>query len=205
MAGILVTSFLGFNLEKLLEEQKINSSPSLEQTVEKHTVQQGINQSIPDQMHDSHSLVGSKTHSFVKQSSHVLPQVFVKDIDSKPTVASIPVESEGQPEVDPTEVKLSPRIIPKTKGWAPKLINKPTVTPKEVCIYSIDSHINGAPLCNQHNHLGLNGSYECILNLEIFKVSIHDPFSPPSCSLTHWGKEQCLHTWCLTRTVTVHW
>ena len=153
MARILVTSFLGFNLEKLLEEQKINSSPSLEQTVDKHTVQQGIHQSIPDQMHDSHSLVGSKTHSFVKQSSHVLPQVFVKDIDSKPSVVSIPVEPEGQSEVDATQVKLSSRL--KTKGWAPKLINKPTVTPKEVCIFSIDSHINGGPLCNQHNQLGL--------------------------------------------------
>ena len=136
----LITSHLGFNLEKLLEEQKMSSSPSLEQTVDKHTVQQGIN-------HDSHSLVGSKMHSFVKQSSHALPQVFVKDSDSKPSVVSILVESEGQPEVDATQVKLS-RIVPKTKGWAPKLINKPTVTPKEVCIYS---HINGGLLCNQHN------------------------------------------------------
>lgn len=124
----LITSRLGFNLEKLLAEQKISSSPPLEQTVDKHTAQQGINQ-----MHDSHSLVGSKTHSFVKQSSHVLPQVFVKDSDSK-SVVSVLVESKGQPEVDATQVKLSSRIIPKTKGWAPKLINKPTMTPKEVRI-----------------------------------------------------------------------
>ena len=118
-------------MEKLLEEEKINLT---EQTVDKHGIQQGIYQSTSDQMHDSHPLVGSKTHSFVKQSSHVLPQVFVKDSDSKHSVVSIPVESEGQPEVDATQVKSSTRRIPKTKGWAPRLTTKPTVTAKQVCI-----------------------------------------------------------------------
>ena len=124
--GHWITSFLGFNLDKLLEEVKIYSTPSLEQ--------QAINQSTSDHTCDSHPLVSSKTHSFVKQSSHVLSQMFVKDSDSKRSMVSIPVESEDQPEIDVTQIKLSSRRIPKTKGWAPKLTTRPTVTPKEVCI-----------------------------------------------------------------------
>lgn len=124
--------FLGFNLEKLLEEEKLNPSPPPEHMVIEHerAVKQTVNQFSSDRSYHSQPPDGSKTHSIIKQSSRTLPQVHVKDTDSKINIISIPVGSEHQGSV--AKAKLSPRK-PKTKGWAPKLTTKTTVIPKEVC------------------------------------------------------------------------
>ena len=116
-------------MEKLLEE-KVNSVSSPDQTVGESVAHQATtSRSMLDHKHDSQQLlIGSKTRSFVKQSSQVLPQV-VKDSDSKPSMVSVPVESEE----DAMQVKFLSRRIPKTKGWAPNLTTKPTVH-KKVCI-----------------------------------------------------------------------
>lgn len=111
-----------FNFEKLLEEEKRNSASSPEQALGEHA----ISQSSSDHSRHSQPLDGSKTHTIIKQSSHVLPQVFVKDVDSKISVVSIPIECD-QPKGDATQVKSS-RFQPKTKGWAPDLTAKPTTT-----------------------------------------------------------------------------
>lgn len=125
---------LGFNLEKLLEEEKLNPSPPPEHMIIEHehecTVKQTVNQFSSDHSYHSQPPDGSKTHSIIKQSSRTLPQVYVKDTNSKISIVSIPVGSEDQGNV--AKAKLSPRK-PKTKGWAPKLITKTTVIPKEVC------------------------------------------------------------------------
>ena len=117
---------LGFNFEKLLEEEKRNSASSPEQALGEHA----ISLSSSDHSRHSQPLDGSKTHTIIKQSSHVLPQVFVKDVDSKISVVSIPIEC-NQPKGDATQVKSS-RFQPKTKGWAPDLTAKPTTT-RQVC------------------------------------------------------------------------
>lgn len=117
---------VGFNLEKLLEEEKANPTVTAAKTE--------LKQSSSDNTHHPQSLEGSRTHSIVKQSSshsRALPQVSIKDTDSKTSVVvSEPVRCEDQPKVDTTKTSKGQ---PKTKGWAPKLTSKTTVTPKEVC------------------------------------------------------------------------
>ena len=110
----------------------MNTSSFPEQAVGTH-VNQAVNHSSSDHTLYSQSMNGNKTHCIVKQSSHILPQVFAMDTDSKISVVPMPVDSEQQLKGDTTQVKPPSKAQPKTKGWAPNLTAKPPVTHKQVC------------------------------------------------------------------------
>ena len=109
----------------------MNTSSFPEQAVGTH-VNQAVNQSSSDHTLYSQSINGNKTHCIVKQLSHILPQVFAMDTDSKISVVPMPVDSEQQLKGDTTQVKPPSKAQPKTKGWAPNLTAKPPVTHKQV-------------------------------------------------------------------------